>query len=92
MGRYRCIAANQFGYRSRDAVLTRHNDSVEYFVYGFVDRFSEFSFENSGQSLSFYRSRKHQTKKLSLRIKKTYDKNKLLRFKCLSSTLKIELN
>ncbi|RNA33972.1 hypothetical protein BpHYR1_035156 [Brachionus plicatilis] len=84
LGRYRCIATNKFGYRSRDAVLTRQNDSVEYFVYGFVDRYSEFSFENSGQALSLYRS-KNNKNQLSLKIKKVYDKNNNLKFKCLAN-------
>lgn len=38
LGRYRCIATNEFGSRSRDAILTKLNDTFEYLIYGFVDK------------------------------------------------------
>lgn len=38
LGRYRCVATNNYGSRYRDAVLSKPNNFVEFLVYGFVDK------------------------------------------------------
>lgn len=51
LGRYKCIAANNFGYRTLDAILSKHNDQMEFLVYGFVDKQSDHWYENTHAKL-----------------------------------------
>ena len=45
LGRYRCIATNKHGSRSRDAYLSKPNGFVEFIVYGFVDKHTDLGLE-----------------------------------------------
>jgi hypothetical protein len=46
LGRYRCIATNYYGSRSRDAILSLSNDQVEMLIFGFVDKRVDILFDN----------------------------------------------
>jgi hypothetical protein len=48
LGRYRCIASNQNGSRSRDTYLSKPNGIIEFLVYGFVDKHSDSWLEQNG--------------------------------------------
>ncbi|CAF0767900.1 unnamed protein product [Brachionus calyciflorus] len=84
LGRYRCIAKNEFGYRSRDAILSKQNDSVEFFVFGFIDKISNYSYFNQNSKVSFYKSNAFRKDQLILRVKRTNSSKNII-FRCISS-------
>jgi hypothetical protein len=42
LGRYRCVATNAHGSRSRDAILSKPDSLVDVLIYGFVDKQAPF--------------------------------------------------
>lgn len=87
LGRYRCIASNEFGHRSRDAVLSKQNETLEFFVFGFVDKKSDSFHQKTKLSLFKSKSLKYN-RDLIVRIKpinKEFEMHKSVLLRCSSS-------